>query len=83
MLHIMTGHIDSTAPLITTVMVGFIHMMAVCSISIMTLRKTDERITTMNSLIAIILPGGTNIRDAPGHPRDREIVGNETLNNSP
>ena len=83
MLHIMTGYIDSTAALVTTIMVDFIHMMAVCSISIVTLRKTDEHITTTNSIIAIILSGGTNILDTPGHPRDREIVGNETLNNTP
>jgi hypothetical protein len=49
----------------------------------MMLRKTNEHITTSStpeiasSIIAIILTGGTNIRNTPGHPQDRKIGGNE------
>jgi hypothetical protein len=80
----MTGRIESTGALTTTIMVGFTITMAVRSVFIMTLRKTNEHITTSstakiaNSIIAIILSGETNIRNTPGHPRDRKIRGNET-----
>jgi len=65
-------------------MVGFTIMMAVRSVFIIRLRKTDEEITTSstakieNSIIAIILSGETNIQITLGHPGDRKIGGNET-----
>ena len=65
-------------------MAGFTFMVAVDTVFIITLRKTSGDITTSatanitNSIIAIILTRGTNIRDTPGTPQDRKNGGNET-----
>jgi hypothetical protein len=83
-VYIMTGRIDSAVGCITTMMAGFTFIRAVRSVFIITLRKTCEEITKSttakiaNSIIAIIINGGTNIRDTPGHHRERKIGGNET-----
>ena len=86
--HIMMGRIESAGTLTITIMVGFTPMMAARSAFIMTFHETSEHITTSstakieNSMIAIILNGGTNIPNTRGHPRDRRIGRNEILNNS-
>lgn len=54
------------------------------TVLVITLRKRSEDITTSatanitNSIIAIILTNGTNIRGIPSNPQDGKIGGNET-----
>jgi len=63
---------------------GFTSMIAVRSDLIITFRRPSEDIMRsatakiVNSIIAIILSGEINIRNTPGHPRDRKIGANET-----
>jgi len=65
-------------------MEGFMFMMAVRTVFIITLHKTSEDITTsataniMKSIIANILNRQTNIRDTQGTPQDRKNGGIET-----
>jgi hypothetical protein len=65
-------------------MVEFTIIKAVISVLIITFRKTCEEITRSgtekiaNSIIAIILTGGTNIRNTLGHPQDIKVGRNET-----
>jgi hypothetical protein len=65
-------------------MAGFTIMMAARTVFTITLRKISEDITTSatanitNSIIAIILTNGTNIRGIPSNPQDRKKGGNET-----
>jgi hypothetical protein len=65
-------------------MVGFTFIKAVITVLIITFRKTCEGITRSaianitNSIIAIILSRGTNIRDTPGAPQERKNGGIET-----
>jgi hypothetical protein len=82
----MMDRTESAGALTTTIMAGFTSMIAVRSVFIKTFRKPSEVITKSatakiaNSIIAIIITGGTNIQDTPGHPRERKIGGNETYN---
>jgi hypothetical protein len=65
-------------------MAGFTFIKVVSTVFIITFRKTSEDITRSdianitNSIIAIILSRGTNIRDIPGTPQERKNGGNET-----
>jgi hypothetical protein len=67
-------------------MAGFTFIKAVITVFIITFPKTGEDITRsaianiMNSIIAIILIRGTNIRDTPATLQERKNGGNETYN---
>ena len=80
----MTGRIEAVVTCCTTMMVDFTFIKAVISVLIITFRKTCEEITRsgtekiVNSIIAIILTGGTNIRNTLGHPGDLTIGSDET-----
>jgi hypothetical protein len=80
----MTDLIESAGARTTTIMAGFTVIMGACIVLIITLRKRSEDTTTSatanitNSIIAIILTNGTNIRGIPSNPQDRKIGGNET-----
>ncbi len=68
----------------TTMTAGFTIIKGVITVLIITFRKTGEDITRSaianitNSIIAIILSPGTNIRDTPDNPQKRKNGRNET-----
>jgi hypothetical protein len=80
----MTDLIESAGAHITTIMVGFTIMIEARTVLVITFRKRSEDITTSatanitNSIIAIILNNGTNIRGIQSNPQDSKIGGNET-----
>jgi hypothetical protein len=84
MVYTMMGRIETAVTCTTTMMAGFTFIKVVSTVFIITFRKTSEDITRSdianitNSIIAIILSRGTNIRDTPGTPQDRKNGGNET-----
>jgi hypothetical protein len=79
----MTDLIESAGARTTTMMAGFTIMIEARTVLVITLRKRSEDITTSatakttNSIIAIILTNGTNIRGIPSNAQDMKIGGNE------
>jgi hypothetical protein len=65
-------------------MADFTVMIEARTVLVITLRKRSEDITTSatakitNSIIAMILTNGTNIRGIPRNPQDMKIGDNET-----
>jgi len=80
----MTDLIEPAGAITTTIMAGFTIIVEARTVLVITLRKRSEDIMTSatanitNSIIAIILTNGTNIRGIPSNPQDGKIGGNET-----
>jgi hypothetical protein len=80
----MMDLIESAGARTTTIMADFTIIVEARIVLVITLRKRSEDITTSatanigNSIIAIILTNGTNIRGIQSNPQDMRIGENET-----